>query len=70
MNNNLWQLEIWIGWKQITEAIQCSLGSARKAMKEKQMPVKYPHGRPVLSKNEYLQWIKDIPVASPEKEHN
>lgn len=63
----IWSKELWVGWKEILSAIECSMGSARKAMREDELPIKYPFGRPTLSKTDYLMWLRTRPIGMPIK---
>jgi hypothetical protein len=52
---------IYKGWKEICKFIDASPNNIKKAIKEKNLPIKYPCGKPQLVENEYEEWLKTQP---------
>ena len=49
------------GWKEISKFLDANISTIKHAIKRKQLPVKYPCGRPQLSEDEYIKWLEKQP---------
>src|SRR4030042_485305 len=53
--------ELLTGWKSICQYLCAGQTTIKKAVKTKLLPVKYPLGKPQLSKTDYLSWLQKQP---------